>query len=183
MGLCSENSPCSCISTSPTKVHTPCPTPDCCIEACDATITCENAVGPCGQVGTTDLTAIDQQLSGCGTNPPRYRLVSYDEDIFQYVTISSAGELKWVTKGPETVGKFGKVCYKIVCLADAECDCDTELSSNATVFIGVRDLCLAHGCEDCEYCDPCDGLCKEKDAQIKLNTVIGTSNISVNGNK
>lgn len=177
MSMCN---PCSCLSSCIQQTKpTPCPVNDsCCLKACNGLIVCDDAVGPCGQTGTTQLNEISHELGGCsGTEV--YRLNSYDTSIFTSVSLKVDGTLTWVTKGADTVGKFGEICFKIVC--QSECDDCAELRANGTITIGIKDQCIAHSCQECEYCNPCTGMCEVNDTNLKVQESSQKSNIQVNG--
>ena len=175
---CTNTSPCSCLGSC-----LPCTTTcdpvseECCISACNELVKCEDSVGPCGAVGTFDLTTLDNDDSGCAENTMVFRLNGYDENIFAAVTISPAGIITFTTKGPETAGNFGKVHYKAVCKTREDCAKCGELASNGFVDIGVRDLCLAHACTEAQSCDACTGNCVDIDVNIAAEVETSSTNV------
>lgn len=182
MSICN---PCSCLTGQITMMPaTPCPADksDCCLKACNGLITCENGgVGPCGQSGVMNLNDLLHHTSGCEGELVfrKGKEDFFDKNIFASVTIKPDGELKWVTNGPEVAGKYGQICFKVLCLSNCE-DC-TELRANGTVTIGVKDMCLVNTCEECETCNPCTGVCEETDAMVSVGTLDQNSNIIANG--
>lgn len=168
---CRPDNPCSCLQTKKIKPPKPCHKPDgkggdkCCLKACNALITCKDSVGPCGAVGIFDLTTLEHITSGCG-GEILYSKVEYDTEIFADVKISKNGELTWTTKGPNTVGKFGMVCFKIQC--ESNCDDCVTLSSIGYINIGVNNLCRGVVCEECDTCDPCTGECIHNETDVEI---------------
>lgn len=166
---CKPSGPCSCIQTSSSSsTVTPCPTgdEDCCLRVCNAILECTDGVGPCGAAGSFDLTTLDHITTGC-TGTVQYALESKDNSVFVDVKITKAGILTWVTGGPETVGKYGTICYRMTCQSDCD-DCIT-LNSLGYIDIGVNDLCRNVVCEeDCDICDPCSGECVEKEVSVSI---------------
>jgi hypothetical protein len=167
---CNPSGPCSCIQKTTWPGPAPCPSgqEDCCLKACNAILECTDAVGPCGAAGSFDLTTLSHIVTGCdGTI--QYALESQD-GFFSDVRITKAGILTWVTGGPETVGKYGTIWFRMNC----QSDCDDCISLNAIGYIdvGVNDLCRNVICdEECEVCDPCSGLCVEQDVDLKIESV------------
>jgi len=146
--------------------HTTPPTPPCsddcnCLKVCSISINQNDsrAKGPCAKTGTINVMASDfgHDFCACGSNTPRWTVDSYDETIFTTVSITKAGVLTWITKGIDTVGKYGIITLKVCC---------GELSFYSEVIIGIKDLCNCPECNDCETCNPCTGLCD--DAEINL---------------
>lgn len=167
--ICTNDDPCFCIDSVKSPKSPPvCPSdsPDCCLKACNALIDCDGAVGPCGMVGVTDLSTIEHNTSGCGVDPV-FRLNDYDRDVFLSVSLKTNGELTWITNDKDSVGKFGEISFKVICISSEDCGDCTELRSNGIIRIGVKDLCLGNSCEECDYCDPCSGECVPKDINIK----------------
>lgn len=166
---CPTNNPCGCIQKSHKPVVKPtCPKKgDQCLRACKDILACEDAVGPCAQVGTFDLSTLNHNTSGCAGDL-KWSIDCYDEDIFLQVSVDrNTGVITWTTRGPETVGKFGEITFIIEC--ESECENCLALKSAGTLTIGVKDLCVAHSCQDkCEECDPCTGECIDISGSVKI---------------
>jgi hypothetical protein len=179
---CPQTNPCNCIGPN-VGVPTPpplCPDTDKCLKLCEDILPCENAVGPCLQSGTYDFSSLNHNTTGCGTNPVLYSVEDYDKSIFASVTIDSvSGVITWVTADSDSAGKYGKICIKAICQGD--CDNCNVLGHVVDFYIGVRDLCAAVVCDDCETCNPCTGECEENDVNLKLQSKTTYSNLTVNG--
>lgn len=173
--------PCRCLTgTILQNKPKPCPVnQDCCLKACSGLIKAQDAVGPCGQSGVTDLSSISHLTGGC-KGPLVFSLNNYDTEIFNSVTITKAGELTWTTKGSDTVGLYGEICFKIKCEINDDCGGCGILSSNGVMTIGIKDLCALNLCEECDVCDPCTGSCVPKDVNVAVNSFTNNSNITAN---
>ncbi|MCO6499663.1 MAG: hypothetical protein J5I47_04690 [Vicingus serpentipes] len=160
--------PCFCIMTTKPPSPPPCDCPECCLKACKAVLSCNDAIGPCGQTGAFDLTTLPHIQTGC-TGPLRFALEKED-GFFPFVNITEAGILTWVTPGADFVDDFGEICYRIACATDCE-DC-VILESVGTIMIGVKNLCKGSTCEQSEECDPCSGNCVDisVDTEVSLST-------------
>ena len=164
---CKPSDPCFCIQSTPSPAPSPCLTGqgECCLKVCNAILECTDAVGPCGAAGSFDLSTLDHITDGC-TGSLQYALEDTD-GFFTDVRITRAGILTWVTGGPETVNKYGTICYRITCQSDCD-DCVT-LNSLGYITIGVNDLCRNVVCEEeCEVCDPCTGTCVEQETDLVI---------------
>ena len=158
--------PCNCIGypiipTTPA----PCPDPDNCLNLCHIVIPPANGVGPCGQVGQTNVMdpIYNHDVAACGANPLAWSVVSISgEGYIVSASITPEGILTWVTGPGSSAGKIGTVTLKACC---------GDLSSFIDVLIGVKDLCNCPTCGDCENCDPCNGECLD----VEVNVVIGGS--------
>lgn len=182
---CTQENPCCCIVPCSLPQPPKCPSSkqECCLIACNEVLPCADSIGPCGQVGTTDLSQLNHNITGCnGPEHVKYSIVEYDRDVFVSVTIDrNTGVLTWVTGGPEHVGKFGDVCYALECVAREDCaDECIGLKSEGIIHIGIKDLCIAHSCQECEHCDPCSGECLNDDTNLLVGENEQHSNLSVN---
>lgn len=180
---CTTPNPCRCLGIR-TYVPASCPAPneECCLTACNGLVKCEDSVGPCGAVGTYDLTDLENNITGCADGTIVYRLNSYNIDIFASVVISTAGLITFTTKDADTAGKYGDISYKVICKTREECaDCG-ELGANGIVTVGVKDLCLAHSCEQGEVCDACTGGCVNPDVDLVAEVDSYDSNMNAQVN-
>lgn len=180
---CPANNPCNCLMMkgSVPKSEPECPkgTTKSCLVACSDVLDCQAAVGPCGQVGTFDLSTLAHNTTGCA-GPVKYSIECFDNEFLTSVSVDrNTGILTWVTGDVKTVRKYTEVTFLIECLAD--CEGCGALKSAGTFHIGVKDQCIAHSCQECEYCDPCDGLCKDKNVNIVAGGLSAMSNLSANG--
>jgi len=163
-------------STTVDPPSPPCPEECNCLRVCNIVLKGEDsrAVGPCAKTGTLDLTLpeFEHDFCACGNNTPRWSIEEYDTTFFTSVTLTRAGVLTWVTKGPETIDKiFGEIVIKVCC---------GSLEVYSRILIGVKDLCNCPSCNDCELCDPCSGDCIEPDININFQTVPQSANTSIN---
>lgn len=167
---CPPLNPCPCNRCLCSPVD-PCP-PDteCCLRACSGIIACDDAIGPCGQSGTFDLTTLAHITTGC-TDTPRYALESHD-GFFPFVEITEAGILTWITPGKEFVDQFGMITFRMACATN--CDECIVLEDLGCITIGVKNLCQGSTCAQGEECDLCDGTC----VTISVDTEIQSDNSS-----
>lgn len=152
--------PCFClISSTPNPPSNPCPPSlTCCLKGCDGTVYGADAVGPCLQVGMTDLTTLDHDISGCSGSVV-YILEDWDETFFANVSVSTAGILTWETQELEimdTSGMYSVVQVRLQCTSS--CD-DIVLNSVIDVNIFVTDNCANVVCSEGFECEPCGGDC------------------------
>lgn len=170
-----STNPCIC-----TPSQTPTPDPECpdecvCLKLCNIVILsdADEAVGPCAATGTLDVTdpSFGHDTCACGTDPLYWSLEHYDSEIFVTAEVTSAGSLTWITKGEETVGKYGMIILKACC---------GSLSAYLHVLIGVKDLCNCPNCAPCQICNPCDGVCLDEEVDTNLSSGSSTANMTLN---
>lgn len=152
--------PCFCLVTStPTPPSNPCPDKQkCCLKACDGTVFGADAVGPCLQVGMTDLSTLDHDISGCSGSVV-YILESWDDTFFANVSLTSGGVLTWETLDVEvrdTSGEYSIINVRLQCTSS--CD-DLVLNSVFDVNVFVADNCTGVICDEGFECEPCGGDC------------------------
>lgn len=175
MSNCTKNNPCSCKGTpnfgptslcggcppgSPTPCPPKCKTPGTCLEICSPIINADDAVGPCGQFGTADLTTYKSNTEVCEDNPLTYSYVSHDAGVFASADVSTSGIVTWSTLGPETCGEYGEITFKVCCGKFSILECIT---------IGIKNECECPTCNSCEECDPCTGDCIEAAGEIMIS--------------
>lgn len=128
---------------------------------------CEDAVcvsltgGPYEANGPHDTST---EVIGTETAARVYTVESYDENVLENVAVNGSGQLS----------------YDVICNAEAlPTSTIVRLKIDASgaidyldVVINI-DLCDGVSCDTCEYCDPCDGLCKAYPA--KTVTITGVS--------
>jgi hypothetical protein len=170
-------------------VDPPCPEECNCLKVCHINLKSSDsrAVGPCGKQGTLNVMSSEfpHDFCACGDNTPTWSVVCYDDgkeispnvfrpNIFNSVTITRAGSLKWVTQGAEILDRgYGEIILKVCC---------GELDYYINVIIFIKDLCNCPTCNDCELCDPCNGDCIEPDINLIFKTVPTSANTILNVN-
>lgn len=165
---CDFNSPCFCLATATTPEPS-CPSgSECCLKACNGVVYCENGVGPCGAVGTYDLSLLSHNTTGC-KDSVKFYLEKWDDTFFDSVSLTTAGVLTWTTGDESTVDKYSEVCFRMKCTAkDACADCVT-LNSLGYVNIGIKNLCTAQECTvDGEECNLCTGGCEPTAPDVEI---------------
>lgn len=174
---CPPSDPCCCIKVTTKTVPTPCPPSqqDCCLKACNAVIACDDAIGPCGQSGTFDLSTLEHITTGC-SGPVKYKLESHD-GTFLSVSITQAGILTWVTPGEEFVDEFGTICFRITC--ETDCDDCVVLQSLGVIQIGIKNLCQGETCSEGESCDLCTGNCITIQVDTEVSSTAEAADTSV----
>lgn len=171
----SQGNPCTCISKCCDGATNtiPCsPDPkgntDCCLKICDGVVASSEAVGPCGQVGTFDITSLAHNFDCC-VDTPVLSVVKFDEKYFSKVGIVGT-DLVWTTAQDAPVQEYSEVTIKACCRTE-DGDLLTHYSCHT---IGVKDLCQCPDCPDkCEECDPCTGECAETGGEIKVSSTMG----------
>jgi hypothetical protein len=166
---------CVCKSAS-TPTTPPCPTPNTCIQLCSPIVRCADAVGPCSEVGQTDISVLDHDFGGCTGETPKYYLVDFETEKFIDMTLTEAGVLTWTTGISTVAGEFGYFAFKVYC---------GELSAIQTGLICIKDLCLTVGCAPGQECDTCTGVCVDQEAGLSIEkssggeVLIGSVDLSI----
>lgn len=168
---CTNNDPCFCVS-SPYVPPTPCPPTSqaCCIKACNDIIYGADAVGPCGAVGTFDLSTLDHILTGCAdSDSVVFILESWDENFFESVTLTQEGILTWITGDETTVDQYSYINFRIKCTSKEACG-SIVLNAVGYLLVGVRNLCteLLIPCEEGEVCNLCTAECDPEIPDVEI---------------
>jgi|WetSurMetagenome_2_1015567.scaffolds.fasta_scaffold89354_2 hypothetical protein len=146
--------------------------PNCedCLKIVSLRYACANGPAPCGgDEGTLveDLSLLnDVDACDCGEDAV-YSIVSYDTDAFESVTITSGGVLTAITTDNFVSKKEYLIVYKV------DCPCSI-LSATGNIYVCMENLCAGKTCDDGEYCDQCDGLCKESESDLGLGGSVTT---------
>lgn len=163
---------CTCTGTPTTNTPPPCTTGGSCLKMSRIIVACKDGAGPCGSTGTLNfITPVDplkpycHNTTGCGNNPLRFSIYDWDKTIFASVSLSNS-TVTWVTKGVDTIGKFGTISIKACC---------GELSNVFDIDICVKDLCKCSTCTTNQSCNPCTGLCIAK----LLDVSVGDSQANI----
>ena len=169
---CPPTNPCDCIGITHVTDPQPCdpkkPKDKNCLKLCDIVVLSKDGVGPCGQTGTLNLNNYPHTIEVCKGVALKWKVKYFDDKIFVTATSTREGILSWVTKGPETVKKYGKVIVEACC---------GEFSDYGNVLIGIKDECQCPDCPDCDNCDPCTGNCLDYVVNPSVQSMINeTSN-------
>lgn len=159
---------CGCIGRPVVVVDPSC---EDCLKLVSLRYACANGPAPCGDEGTgtlvEDLSLLnDVSACDCGDDAV-YTIVSYDETAFSSVTITSGGVLTVVTTDEFVSKKEYLIVYKV------DCPCNI-LSGTGNIYICMKNLCAGVNCADGEYCDQCDGLCKDSESDLGLGGGVTT---------
>jgi hypothetical protein len=170
----SSSNPCLC--GTPTTPSTPqCPDDCNCLKVCSISINQNDsrAVGPCAKTGTLNVmgSGFGHDFCACGSNTPRWTVEDFDSTIFTTALITKAGVLTWISRGTDSVGKYGIITLKVCCGA---------LSFYTEVIIGIKDLCDCPECNDCETCDPCTGECNDAEVNLFFKPLPVSGNTELN---
>ncbi len=141
--------PCGC---TPSEVVTPsCPSGNC-MKAPNITIDPLDSVMPCGGTFSIDIGALSD-FSVCSGSVV-WELLSYDDDVFTNVELSSSGVLSGATttEAKNHVDEFFEFVYKVMCP-------DSYLSVMRKVRMPIKNGCLTTVCTTGQICNPCTGLC------------------------
>lgn len=140
-----------------------------CLKIVSLRYPCANGPAPCGgSEGTLveDLSLLnDVDACDCGTAV--YSIVSYDEEGFDSVSITSGGVLTAITSDSFTNKKEYLIVYKV------DCPCSI-LSGTGNIYVCMENLCAGKTCDSGKYCDQCDGLCKESSSDLGLGGGVTT---------
>jgi len=160
---------CTCGCSSNTD-KSPCPPTDKpgdsnCLYFCDFIVKTIDGVGPCKQVGTTDIYSVNNETSVC-QNPPTFTILNFDETLLSDVSIDAAGILTWTTcEGTACAGKYAEVQIKAKCINE-EGNCLEHIFCGQ---IGIKDECACVDCEGkCNECNPCTGECEQQKGEISI---------------
>ena len=167
---------CSCLGTPTVSTPPACtPNTDCLIMS-DIIVACQDAVGPCGAIGTLNFvthpsppTSYNHNTTGCGLNSLNFKLLDWDKELFTSVTLSGS-TISWTTTQDTTkVNKFGVVKMKAVCVM---------LSSLFCITICLKNLCQNNTCTTSQECNKCTGVCQAKSIDVSIGD--SSANIDIN---
>ena len=132
---------------------------------------------PCSDVVCAQLTGGSFDAPGphatttevIGTEGPArvYTIEAYDEDVLENVAVDGSGNVSYDIICTENLPTTTTVTVGL----DASGAVDT-----ADVVINI-DLCDGVSCDACEYCDPCDGVCKAHPAKTVTITSVSPSGL------
>ena len=157
---------CGCIGNPVVVVN---PTCEDCLKIVSLRYACADGPAPCGgSEGTlVEDLALLNEVTACDCGTAIYSIDSYDTDAFSSVTITSGGVLTAVT----TSNFINKKEYLIVYKVDCPC---SILSGTGNIYVCMKNLCVGSDCASGEYCDQCDGLCKDSSSDLGLGGGVTT---------
>lgn len=164
--------PCLCSPCSSSPAPPDCPeVDDNCLDVCDITIlpTANEAVGPCGQVGTIDMAAAAAHNVTLCTNGglnQKWEVVDWDTEVFVDASTTSAGVLSWVTADNLDEKPAGTIYVKLSC---------GMYAAFGSVIVGIKDVCLDIVCNVPQACNRCTGQCDDQSSNIQAQTGTITS--------
>ncbi|MDG1314753.1 MAG: hypothetical protein P8P29_04410 [Flavobacteriaceae bacterium] len=158
---------CGCLSGtiqigSGTPAQSPCPSTECgedCLVVASPVVPPLEGVGPCGKTATLDLTAFNTYTACTGSIV--HKLLEYDTTAFTSVSISSTGELVYVTSSVAQANSYYDIAYKVVCTTSA-------IGGFGIVRVGIKDVCNVIVCSEGQNCDPCTETCVNKTANMSI---------------
>lgn len=145
------------------------PTCEDCLKLVSIRYACADGPAPCGgSEGTLveDLSLLND-VEACDCGDAVYSILSYDTEAFSSVTITSDGVLTAVTTSNFTKKKEYLIVYKV------DCPCSI-LSGTGNIYVCMKDLCAGNNCASGEYCDQCDGICKDSSSDLGLGGGVTT---------
>ena len=162
--------PCSCVGTHTLPPVTPSCKPNKCMQLGHILIEECNSVGPCGNIGTIDLSCYKYTCDNpeikvySNSHPELIEVVNITKSTFTFKTTSLA-------KGGERV--------QFTIFAKCKGDC-LVLSDYSTITIYIKDLCRHNKCTSTQKCNKCTGVCEELDPEILISdkTIFNTPIIS-----
>jgi hypothetical protein len=134
-----------------------------CITAGYHIIHSADSVGPCGAVGTFDLSTLPfntTNLATCNGNALIFKVEDWESQGFETVTISGS-TVTFTTSNSAVVGNAYKITFSVRCGSK-------HLSDLGYVKVVIQDLCLDTVCGSGQVCAKCTGGCV--DAEIDVST-------------
>lgn len=160
-----NTSNCGCLGG---QVHTPnppigpCPDTSCddCMVVSSPVIQPKDAVGPCGKSATIALADLNNYTACSGAAV--HQILSFDENAFASVSVTSNGELTYVTSNEAEAGKYYDISYKVVCTGES-------IGGFGIIRVGIKDICQTLLCAPNEDCNRCTEECDPKESNLSVS--------------
>lgn len=169
--------PCLCSPCSQSAPAVDCPEVDeNCLDVCDITIlpTADEAVGPCGRVGTIDMAAAASHNVTLCTNGgfnQKWEVTGWDTAVISDASTTAAGVLSWVTAQNDAKKAAGNIYIKLSC---------GQYAAFGVVIVGIKDVCQDVVCNAPQACNRCTGVCEDQSSEIEVQTgTVSSENANV----
>lgn len=128
---------------------------DDCLVVNSLRLACDDGPDPCGDTITIDLTEYND-VTACDCGTPVYSLVSYHEEAFEDVEVTSDGQLTATTGEWYVYDDYPVIRYKV------DCPCNI-LSASGNVYVCFKNPCPT---ECYNNCVACTGECLPEDLDV-----------------